>query len=164
MNSFEKKYNFVYLAILFVAGGALSGVAALALSALLPLSFSESRTSASIAVLVIIEEAAKFLIIYGLLKSYSLFKFFKLHHYLIYSVAAGFGFGLFELLIITLGASLTEVGMLRPMIVHITTAFVFGIGFYLVYKTRSLTTLAACFLLSVAGHLWYNVVVIKELF
>ncbi|MEA1926081.1 MAG: hypothetical protein U9M90_02440 [Patescibacteria group bacterium] len=158
------KLNSTYLAILFVSGGILSGIASLALSALLPQSFIESKTVSAFFILVLVEEAAKFLAIWLILKSYSLFEIFTLRHFATCSLATGFGFGLFELFLILLSSTSLSLEMVRPLLVHLATALLYGFGFYLFLKTRTFFVAIIALILSIALHLWYNAVVIARLF
>ncbi len=158
------KINSTYLAILFVSGGILSGIASLALSALLPQSFIEFKTVSVLFVLVCVEEAAKFLAIWLILKSYSLFDIFALRHFVTCSLAAGFGFGLFELFLILLSSTSLSFEMIKPLLVHLATALLYGFGFYFFLKTRTFFFAISALILSIALHLWYNVVVATQLF
>jgi hypothetical protein len=148
--------------VISVAGGILSGVASLAFSSVLPQQLHDSTRIASIAIFVLIEECAKIIAVWAILKSFSLREVISAVQLITLSLLVGFGFGLFEFFLILLGADVS-INALKPMFIHLATGLFIGIAFYLlIIKLRYLSVIF--FMLSLAIHLCYNAFVAMKHF
>lgn len=149
--------------VIFVFGGILAGIVSLALSSLFPLSFLRPKELFPLATLVVIEEMAKFLAFWAILKSYSLFRILHFWQFIFFAIALGFGFGLFEAMLIILNNNSFAIAMLKPFGVHIITALLFGVGLALTIHLKKIFPVAIFLILSLLLHLWYNLTVVIHL-